>query len=58
MRPRFPSDEDDGETICSVTGSYCMGLFCEDYGCAKEAGFYDTEDDDEYPAAPTYRGMR
>lgn len=31
--------------ICPKTGMYCSGDFCEDNGCAKEAGFWD--DDDE-----------
>lgn len=40
--------EDEPERICPMTGSYCTGLFCDDYGvCAKENGFWD---DDEDPA--------
>ncbi len=37
-------DEDNTEPICPVTGSYCTGQFCDEYGCAKKAGFYDEED--------------
>lgn len=33
----------DVEPICPVTGTYCSGLYCEDYGCAKKAGIYDEE---------------
>lgn len=33
------------QPICPVTGTYCTGMFCDDYGCAKEAGFYDDEED-------------
>jgi len=41
-------DETDGdEMICPVTGTYCSGQFCEDYGCAKKAGVWD-----EYEDAP------
>lgn len=29
--------------ICPETGTYCTGSFCDEYGCAKEAGFYDGE---------------
>lgn len=39
--------EDDGDyektPICKVTGTHCTGRFCDEYGCAKEAGFYDDE---------------
>lgn len=37
-------DLDDDEIICPATGTYCTGQFCDDYGCAKKAGFYDDED--------------
>lgn len=34
--------DDDGEgQICPYTGTYCYGQFCDDYGCAKEAGVED-----------------
>jgi len=36
-------DCDEEEPICPITGSYCTGRFCDDYGCAKRAGFYDDE---------------
>lgn len=37
-------DGDDGEgQICPITGTYCTGQFCDDYGCAKEAGVEDDE---------------
>lgn len=32
---------DDETLICPVTGTYCTGNYCDDYGCAKQAGFYD-----------------
>lgn len=39
-------DGDDGETqMCPYTGTYCTGRFCDDYGCAKKAGFEDDSDD-------------
>lgn len=39
-------DADDETTMfCDFAGSYCTGEFCEDYGCAKECGFYDGEGD-------------
>jgi hypothetical protein len=34
---------DDEELICSATGAYCTGLFCDDYGCAKAVGIFDDE---------------
>ena len=37
-------DEDD-QMFCEATGSFCTGQFCEDYGCAKEAGIFDGDDD-------------
>ena len=41
-----PDDYDDNPTpICPATGTYCSGQFCDDYGCAKQAGFWDDEDD-------------
>lgn len=41
-----PDDYDDSPTpICPVTGTYCSGQFCDEYGCAKQAGFWDDEDD-------------
>jgi len=33
--------------LCPVTHNPCTGLFCEDYGCAKEAGFFDGDGDEE-----------
>ena len=38
--------EDVPEFICPSTGTYCNGQFCGDYGCAKEAGFWDEDEDD------------
>lgn len=38
-------DDENNEIICKVTGTYCTGQFCEDYGCAKACGIYDDEDD-------------
>ena len=40
--------EDEPERICPSTGTYCTGLFCEDYGCAKQCGIYD-DNEDEMP---------
>lgn len=37
-------DEDD-QMFCEATGNFCTGQFCEDYGCAKEAGIFDGDDD-------------
>lgn len=31
-------DDDDPPIICPVTGTYCVRAFCDDYGCANEAG--------------------
>lgn len=41
----FDSDDEDlSPEICEVTGTYCTGLYCEDYNmCAKKAGFYDEQ---------------
>lgn len=36
-------DDNDPTEICGVTGAYCTGDFCDEYGCAKKAGFYDKE---------------
>ncbi len=36
--------DDEPERICPVTGSYCDGLYCDDYGCAKELGIWDDDD--------------
>lgn len=44
-RQQPEDDITDIVRICPVTGTYCTGEFCEDYGCAKEVGFYDDEDD-------------
>lgn len=44
MTDMFDDWQEAPEIICKVTGSYCTGQFCEDYGCAKEAGFHDEED--------------
>jgi hypothetical protein len=38
--------EEIKEPICPVTGTYCSGMYCDDYGCAKQAGFYDDDEDD------------
>lgn len=37
--------DDEPEIICPLTGACCTGLYCDAYGCAKEAGFYDDEDE-------------
>lgn len=37
--------EDVPDHLCPMTGTYCTGQFCGDYGCAKEAGFWDEDDD-------------
>lgn len=37
--------EEPDEPICPATGAYCTGQFCDDYGCAKQHGFYDDDDD-------------
>lgn len=39
-------EDEDPPTMCPVTNGYCTGMFCDDYGCAKEAGFWDGEEDD------------
>lgn len=36
--------EVEPEIICSLTGAYCTGDFCDEYGCAKKAGIWDEED--------------
>ena len=41
-----PDDDLYDEPICPVTGTYCTGRFCDDYGCAKKAGVYDDDNDD------------
>ena len=45
--PIYPEpDEVDGSEqtpICPFTGSYCTGDHCE-YGCAKDAGFFDDDE--------------
>lgn len=38
-------DDDETPPICPRTGMYCTGEFCDEYGCAKQAGFYDDETD-------------
>lgn len=44
IKPEAPDDDneyDDGAMICPITGTYCMteqDEFCEDYGCARQAG--------------------
>lgn len=40
------SDETEN-CICEVTGTYCTGLYCEDYGCAKKVGIYDDEREED-----------
>lgn len=30
--------DDESAMICPRTGTYCVRAFCEDYGCANEAG--------------------
>lgn len=30
--------DDDPPMICPVTGTYCVRAFCDDYGCANQAG--------------------
>lgn len=32
-------DSEEPATICPQTGTYCSGDFCDEYGCAKAAGF-------------------
>jgi hypothetical protein len=39
-------EEEVAEPICPVTGTYCSGQYCDDYGCAKQAGFYDDDGED------------
>jgi hypothetical protein len=36
--------DDEDEIICPVTGAYCTGQFCLDYGCSKKVGIYDDYD--------------
>lgn len=36
--------DDDPVPICPVTGTYCTGLYCDDYGCAKKCGIYDEDE--------------
>lgn len=43
--PDDPMDDEDPPIICPATGMYCTGQFCDEYGCAKKAGFNDDEDD-------------
>jgi len=34
-------EDDEGDRICPVTGTYCQGdlaHLCDDYGCARKAG--------------------
>ena len=38
--------DEEAEPICPATGTYCSGLYCGDYGCAKKAGIYDEDNDD------------
>ena len=38
-------DDDEPEMVCPVTGSYCTGQFCDEYGCAKQHGIWDEDDD-------------
>ena len=37
--------DDDPPMICPVTGSYCVRAFCDDYGCANQAGVPVDEND-------------
>ena len=37
--------DDDDQIICPVTGTYCVRAFCEDYGCANQAGIPVDEHD-------------
>ncbi len=46
IRDRHEDRDDYPTPICKVTGTYCTGRFCDDYGCAKECGIYDDEEDD------------
>ena len=41
----MPDETEADEMICPVTGTYCSGLYCEEYGCAKKAGVWDDEDE-------------
>lgn len=45
--PPMLGSDDEPEMVCPITGSYCTGNFCGDYGCAKSHGFYDGEGDDD-----------
>lgn len=36
-------DEDGEGQLCPYSGTYCYGQFCDDYGCAKQAGIEDEE---------------
>ncbi|AVO36610.1 hypothetical protein [Pukyongiella litopenaei] len=38
-------DYEDRPTICLVTGTYCVRAFCDDYGCANQAGVPVDEND-------------
>lgn len=38
---------DAGPILCPFTQMFCTGEFCDDYRCAKQAGFFDGEGDDD-----------
>ena len=39
------TDEEPPPIVCPTTGGYCVRAFCEDYGCANEAGASVTQHD-------------
>jgi hypothetical protein len=43
----FPNYDDEPEALCPVTQMPCTGRYCDDYGCAKEAGFFDGDGDED-----------
>lgn len=43
VQPQEQEEDNEPTPICRVTGTYCTGQHCDEYGCAKEAGFYDNE---------------
>lgn len=38
-------EEEVSDLVCPFTGGYCTGLHCEDYGCAKQCGVFDGEEE-------------
>ena len=39
-----PDEDDCSERICPMTNDFCRGRFCEDYGCARQSGFFDEDE--------------